>query len=287
MKKIAFIDERLESYRTFFDPKWAERIMDLAADSKLTEAVFSLCVNWKAVANTHIVPWFTVNSASHFAKGFMEAHDPLGVKKIIDVLAHRLPAEMGKPMTNMQRKRFDEAIRRIGTDVDNAMDIAKDQDESNPESFWKELLSAEGSSEFRLIIWGSQRICYGAIYHAYEDFVRQCIVLAFGNPEFDAGYRIKNLRKNAKQFFGESLAKECLNSKEVNVARLVRNALAHNGGRENDELKEQKHGILVEDGELQIMAPDTRSLFDVLKQKSYRLAENAVTLPGMKQPVMK
>ncbi len=74
------IDDRLDSYKSFFDHGWAGRIMDLARDTKLERSVFNLCVNWKAVANTHVLPWFTMGCVSNFAKGLLAAHEPLGSK---------------------------------------------------------------------------------------------------------------------------------------------------------------------------------------------------------------
>jgi hypothetical protein len=85
-----------------------------------------------------------------------------------------------------------------------------------------------------------------------------------------------------EKHFGQQVAQDCLNAPEVRAARLVRNALAHNGGKETDELKKIQHGIRVEGGVLQIMAPDTRRLFDVLKDRAYKLVEKALALPNMR-----
>lgn len=274
------IDERLESYRTFFDHTWADRFVTLTGDTKLDDAAFSLCINWKAAANTHLVPWFTVTGLSQFAHGVLTGHDPLG-KKLIDALAHRLPAEMGDSMRHMQRKKLAEVIHRIGNEVCSALETAKEHVVPTADSYWQSFISAPESHEFRLIIWGSQRICYSAIYHAYEDFVRECIGLGMGHSTYRSS-RAKKMLADAETVFGPTLAAECLGCKEVRIARLVRNSLAHNGGRETDELKRVRHGIQVEGGVLQIMAPDNRAIFDELKSKALNLAEQAVTMPGMK-----
>jgi sugar phosphate isomerase/epimerase len=42
----------------------------------------------------------------------------------------------------------------------------------------------------------------------------------------------------------------------VNAARLVRNALAHHGGKETDQLKKVSHGVDILDGVLQVMPAD-------------------------------
>ena len=154
------IDERLESYTTFFDHDWARRIMDLAAGTRLDDCVFSLCVNWKAAANVHIVPWFTVTSMGHFAEGMTKAHEPLTVK-IIKAMAARLLTEMGDSLRNMQRKKLADAIATIGKEVSEGLERQGDQEELKPEFYWQMYLGSQYPHEFRLIVWGSQRICYG------------------------------------------------------------------------------------------------------------------------------
>lgn len=275
------IDERLESYRSFFDHNWAKDILSLAAGTKLDDAAFSLCINWKAAANTHLVPWFAVGGFSQFVNGFLRSHEPFG-KKVVDVLAQRMPAEMGTSMRHMQKEKFADIIRRIGAEVYDASEKAKEQEKLLPDAFWQEFLSTPESSEFRLIIWGSQRICYGAIYHAYEHFVRECVRVAQGQGHSSPRRDTRSLLAAAKKSFGSTLATDCLASKEVRIARLVRNALAHNGGRETADLKKVTHGISVEDGVLQIMAPDNHSLFELLKDRAHRLAENTIAMPGVK-----
>jgi hypothetical protein len=68
----------------------------------------------------------------------------------------------------------------------------------------------------------------------------------------------------------------------VRAARLVRNALAHGGGRESEQLRAFPHGLAVENGTIQVLAQDVRRLFNVLKLKALRLTEKAVTLPSVR-----
>ena len=62
----------------------------------------------------------------------------------------------------------------------------------------------------------------------------------------------------------------------IEIARLVRHALVHNGGRLTPPLKGRKHALMVEADEIQIMAPDTTELFGHLKLAASRLAGRAV-----------
>jgi hypothetical protein len=90
------------------------------------------------------------------------------------------------------------------------------------------------------------------------------------------------LHCDAKAAFGEATADYCLTDQAVEAARLVRNALAHNGGRVTDELKTVSHGIDIVDQLLQVMPDDNRKLFDALKKRAFKLAETALTLPQTK-----
>ena len=274
------IDERLESYRTFFDHVWAEKIGKLAAGTKLESPVFNLRINWKAAANTCVVPWLICTTVSGFSAGFAMGREPFAAQ-MVSACAKRLPAEM-PGLSNMRRKELSVAVKKIGTDLMALLAQQADESAVNANEMWTTLLNGAAQSEFRLSIWGSQRISYGAIYHAYEDFVRECIGLGLGRAKYKPRGGTKELVADAGQHFGPQIADACLNSPDVKIARLVRNSLAHNGGKETDELKKVQHGILVEDNVLQIMAPDTRRLFYVLKERAYKLVEKAITLPNMK-----
>jgi len=132
-----------------------------------------------------------------------------------------------------------------------------------------------------LALWGSQRIGYGSIYHAYEDFVRQSVAVAKGKPGY-GGRRIHTLFRDMALHFGKRVADDRLASRHVREARLVRNALAHHGGKETAQLKALGHHLAVEQGMLQIMASDTRALLDLLQRRAYRLVEAAAVLPEIR-----
>jgi hypothetical protein len=274
------IDERLESYKTFFDHAWAENIGKLAAGTKLESPVFNLRINWKAAANTCVVPWLICTTVSGFSAGFVMGREPFAVE-LINACAKRIPDEMPS-LSNMRRKELGRAVKKIGAELQDLLAQQAQERSVDANEMWAAFLGGEARAEFRLSIWGSQRISYGAIYHTYEDFVRECIGLAMGTSTYRPRGGTRRLVADAGQHFGSQIAGDCLNAPEMRIARLVRNSLAHNGGKETNELKKVKHGIVVEDDVLQIMAPDTRRLFHLLKERTYKLVEKAITLPNMK-----
>ncbi len=274
-----FVDEELESYQTFFDHTWAANIDKLAAGTKLESPIFNLCVNWKAAANTCIGPWLICNSVSEFSAGFAMGREPFAVQ-LINAYANRLPAEMPS-LSNMRRKELSAAVRKIGTELKDLLAQQAQKFTVSANEMWTTFLNGAASYEFRLNIWGSQRTSYGTIYHTYENFIREAVGLALGMSNYKAP-QLSTLLKDCSRLFGKPIADVCLDDADVKAARLVRNALAHNGGKETNQLHGVVHGIRIENGELQIMAPDTRRLFDMLKDRAYKLAEKAITLPAIR-----
>jgi hypothetical protein len=271
------IDDRLESYTTFFDHAWARTIDDLGRGTKLETPVFNLCISWKAAANTCVLPWLMCTSVSDFSIGFSRG-DGLTAFKLIDACAKRLPAEM-PGLSNMRRKEMREAIAKLGKELrDTQAEFAAGVD---AKQMWMAFLTGPGSQEFGLGIWGSQRLAYGAIYHAYENFIREAVGLALGDPDYRA-LKVSVLIADCQRTFGKPIADLCLSDPDVDIARLVRNALAHNGGKETSQLQAVNHGIMVDSGQLQVMAPHTRQLFDLLKGRAFKLAEKAVTHPSIR-----
>jgi hypothetical protein len=265
----------LEDYRPFFDPPWAEKIAQLANGTRLSDPIFILTTNWRAAANTCSMPWLLVHSLKSEWSGFLQSQQPFS-QRIAEALAERLTSEMTESLSHGKRRKLAEAVKRIGHDVHQQVGQPPEA-KYDMETFWNALLKGE---EFQLALWGSQRIGYGSIYHAYENFVRQCISIGLGKPHY-RGQRIRGLIRDATQLFDMRIADYCLASRQVRVARLVRNALAHGGGQETEPLRAFRHGLVIENGIIQILASDTRGLFEMLKRRVYRLAEKAVELPGI------
>ena len=91
--KNVLIDDRMASYRSFFDHDWAVRMRDLVRETILDELVFNLCAAWKGAAKTHEMPWLTVELIGAFADGFVNAFQPPG-QELINALLSRFSVEM-------------------------------------------------------------------------------------------------------------------------------------------------------------------------------------------------
>jgi hypothetical protein len=280
MDNIQF-DHELEHYRSFFDHEWSKAINAVVEGTEFDPPTFALCVSWKAAANSCVLPWLMVESMAQYGQGILGAKTPFAARYIA-AISEGLSGALGQTLSNTGRRKLAKALREIGAEVERAYEVAKREGATRAEDIWTGLL-ATGSAELPLALWGSPRTSYTSIFHAYENFLRQCTAVAIG----EAGeYRPKSpqLLKDAKTAFGGPLADECLEARPVRIARLIRNSLAHNGGTVTSEFAkpENAHTIAVVDGRFQIMPYDTRALFNDLKGRALRLAEFAVTLPQLK-----
>jgi len=273
-KQIVF-DPRIESYQSFFDHAWAKTLSGLADGSKLDGLVVSLLANWKSAANTHTMPWLMIASLKGFAGGVLRSQVSASETAVAH-LVRQVPEMMRDSLTHTKRRKLAMVMAAIGGRMKTRRECY--DAELDMQSLFDEFLHCTGKKELELSLWGSQRMVYGAIYHVYENFVSHCVGLARNEPNYRAPNG-KSLFAAAKSLFGDSIATYCLNDRAIINARLVRNALAHHGGKETPELKDAPHGITVVDGEIQVMPNDNRSLFDALKGRVVKLVDAALTLP--------
>jgi hypothetical protein len=56
--------------------------------------------------------------------------------------------------------------------------------------------------EMRFVLWGSQRLCYAAIYYSYEDFLTRCVGIAKADPDYQMPRR-PAFSKDLSDGFGE------------------------------------------------------------------------------------
>ena len=143
------------------------------------------------------------------------------------------------------------------------------------EQLWRHFhLEDPKMSEMHLAIFGSQRLCYVAIYFAYETFVRETLAIFKGVEEFRE-LNFRDVKKAANECFTKEVADACLD-KVVDDARRIRNAIAHNGGKLGKNSNGNIHGIRIEGGTLQVMPHDSRKLIRELEGRVEKLVEAAL-----------
>ncbi len=270
MQKDVWIDDRYESYQSFFDHAWSRKFLDRAKGTIAEEVSFDLATMWRGAANTFMQPWLMLQSFKSFTEGALN-YKPTLTKKVIDALVGQLVRNMKGDLSQNQQEALQKCVQSISERVEKGLE--EDKFEFPIHSAWSDLLRL---SEFQLGLWGSQYICYTAVYYSYEDFLVRCVGIALKNPK----YRIpkkKQFSQDIERLFDRSTCVTCWDCSEVDIARVARHAIVHNGGRLTDELKSKPHKFRIENNVIQVYASDTHDLFDALKEKAYILAEELIT----------
>jgi hypothetical protein len=270
------IDYRLDAYKTIFNHVWSEQLGTLTDGTKLADAAFHLCKSWRAAVNTHTFPWQMMAAMGGAIDG--AARHSVG-EKFIASLAKELAHRMGDSMRQMAKRKLADEIQKIGQQFNEFM-AAQNGNALETEEIWQSFLEPE-LWEFQMAIWGSQQLVFSAIFHAYENYIRELLVIAEGNPDYIA-YRWATLAKDIAKHLGQAVADECLNNDFVTTSRNIRNALAHNGGKVTDELKDC--GVPVIKDILQIQPPHNRALIAALERRVILLSEAAIKLPQFARP---
>lgn len=275
MRELAS-DPNLASYDRFMDYEWARHVGKLTDGSIIEFPVFDLCMSWKGSSNTFAMPQLMVQGSSSFWTAYTKGHyDQSMLFTVIRDLSAQLCKEV--QFTNMKEKEVRAALDRLVRRSVHAETVARDAFVFPTEELWQSYLSPKqpGTAEFHLILWTSQRLCFSSLLYAYEFFVQDVLRKKSGKTDSWRPF-FSELVEVTTQTFGSTIADECLTAPDVESAKKVRNSLAHNGGRETDDLK-GKHSIRVSsDGRLLIWPEDNRKLFNLLKDKATKIINAAL-----------
>jgi vacuolar-type H+-ATPase subunit E/Vma4 len=271
-EKTVQFDDRVESYATFFDHAWARRLLTAAGGSRVASIAFNLTMNWKAAANTHVLPGLLVECVAGSQREMLRSTES-DAEKAIRLIRPHITAELKNDLSNAKRRRVDEALATVAGKVPSHRE--EYEPTVDPQAILAEFLNSDGGHELKVAVWGSQRIVFGALFHAYEDFVRQCVEVVNEDPNYVAPIGAK-LVKAVENAFDGDVCNTCVRAAAIDRARVVRNALAHHGGRVTTEVAEIGHDVMEVDGELQILPLHNRELFDVLKRGAETMATAAI-----------
>ncbi|MBA4311254.1 MAG: hypothetical protein C0417_01350 [Chlorobiaceae bacterium] len=134
--------------------------------------------------------------------------------------------------------------------------------------------------EFNMALWMSEISAYCAVYFAYEVFLINSVKAATGLKSL----RTQQLPDEIKKLLGSSICTQCWKDEPIELARLIRHAVAHNGRKLTQDLTKYKHKLVLEGNEIVIMARDTTDLYNLLKQRVLSFANEAVKYPSFTCP---
>ena len=177
-------------------------------------------------------------------------------EKIIAQLTQKVP-ELTE--NRALRTRLMESLATIACEF---RDRASQVEKSVPiEPIWADFMN---DPAFRLSLWSSQRIAFVAFYNAYEVFLIDCMKVSTGLASLRT--TMDEFRKALRNALREDIADPCWFHSEINIARLVRHSLSHNGGRQIEDLKKQKHNIKLIGDDLQIVPEDIHFMLRRLRK---------------------
>jgi hypothetical protein len=268
------IDQRLESYESFFDHAWGARFLGISEGTLLYEPAYDLCVDWKGIALSSRMSWLMVHSLKHFAHGYGQSN-PSFSQRLTRALGQYVADKSS--LSNMRRRELLGIVDELGSKVQEEM---KNQPSPvEPREVWAEYLKVP---EMAWALWSSQRMAYGALYFSFENYLHTAVSIARSEPEYRA-FKHKALRDDFANVFGETVAVACIDDPEIEIARLARHCLTHNGGKPSPELKATTHKMRVRSDRLQVFPEDVRGLFSLLTDRALQVANAASSLSVFKQ----
>jgi hypothetical protein len=89
-----------------------------------------------------------------------------------------------------------------------------------------------------------------------------------------------------KSFLGDNIKEQCYCDEPIKIARLIRNAIAHNNHKKMDKLDPYEAKLrdkgMIEGEEIMILAWHTTELYHLLKERALLFAQAMVKLPSIK-----
>lgn len=267
--KIRF-DNNLDSYQGFFDHSWMKQLSILTIDSQLENATMALGASWKGASNVRRMPWLMMIGLKDAVENFSNYHQPIPIQ-VLSVLIEKIAKGLERnaiTLIGSERRALIKEIQQIETEL--LQGRSKNPLEIDEHHLWRQYL---GQDEFLLCLWMSEINAYCSIYFAYENFLINAIKTL---GKFENLRSIKLAVKKTTELFDNELTKILWKDETVKKARLIRNALVHNGGKITDELKRYSDQLLLEDGQIVIMPEQTNQLYSTLKDKITRFCQIAI-----------
>lgn len=270
LRQPTLIGEHHTDYSPFYEAIWARRMSRMVRGTKLQRAAFSLAASWKSSANAFMLPWLMVECLSTQHNSFTGANPPQA--RTIDGLTFYVGKRMADKLSGETLEELQSVMRSAALEMRMFGGQWKPP-KMSPDDQWREF---HGVDEFRMALSGVQRVVFPAIYFAYEDYLVSVFRIVARRHQFRKGSDEKFIEL-LDEHLGATVVANCWSDPDIELARLVRHAITHNGCRMTKELREfPKHGFPVLGDEIQIPPSHVKGLFHVLKGRSLNLTEIAL-----------
>ncbi|WP_397570387.1 hypothetical protein [Schlesneria sp. T3-172] len=272
------LETRMEEYRNVFPDGWAAMFLESAGQAvKIAPLAFNLVVDWQSAVYTAGMPIAIIDHVKGYHDGFSKSDEPnTEMLQILEGLIARLAREV--PNLNgdaVLKQELVQMIIKLG--IEQRQIVSEVRVEFDVDQAWNQYL---GSDVYRLGLWGSQRICFIAMWNAYENFLIR-VLKRVGN--------LQNLRANERPFFNllqkefeRNIDLECWGSDDLKLAREVRNSLSHAGGGLIDKLVpllEKSCVFSVTNERVNVYPAQVKWLLGILQTSAMTLIEQTIKLP--------
>lgn len=260
MEKSLIIDKRQDSYGTFFSDNFGHLAFAASDDAPLLAVpIFDLVADWRSASYVGALPASIPNAIKQFHDTFVKAETTAtGILQYSDVILTKLSRELPELVDSPELQRIlRERLVILTSEIAEANSSVKQ--ELDGEAVWQQYLSI---NPFHMGLHGTMRLVYLAVYGAYENFVVHALSIAHGGKRIRVTDR--DFKENFRAVLGDFID-DAWFAKDIHVARLIRHALIHAGGRVTNDLRNCDIPLLVHEGILNVFPEHISELYDTLK----------------------
>ena len=189
------------------------------------------------------------------------------MQEVVRALEGRLVNDAQLTMRNMQKRRLHHLLATLDADIAAAR--AKNPPPFDRDEIWKQMAMA---TEFALGVAGIRVSAYVAVFFGFEYFMGRCVALVKGDTEYRVP-RNDQFIVDVQSCFGDEICIATIKDRRVDLARLIRNALAHNGRKIPDALRSRVKEFCIDvDADQIVITPDcVRNLYTLLQDRVDRV----------------
>lgn len=254
------VDDDLNAYKGFFDYEWSKVIEEAARGTCLSPLVFDLAVSWKGISDARRLPWLMMEAIKAALEGFVNLTPPIpgqALGRLIDKIDHGLEKH-NLSLSGKDRKTLVQEIRAVEAEIRRA--ASSHRVSFSTQDLWSHFLQSQGIA---LSLLMSEVNAYSGLYFGYESYLINSAKTVKSLPRL----RARGLPDQLEALGGKTLADACWNDRAIEIARLVRYAITHNGRKITNDLQKYRADLVLESDEIVIMAQQTTELYNLLKHR--------------------
>ena len=258
MQGSIWIENRLEAYGAFFRDDFAIQALEASKRSeRLDRIAFDLVCAWRSASYSGALPAVLVMTQKSFHDGYTNEPRSAGMLKYSEVVLSQLC--LAVPTLTLDEK-LGRAIQSSILDISCRIVEADKSDKTDfdLEGAWQDYLKL---IPFQLGVHALMRQTYLAIFSAYENYIVSLLKVASGDPNVRIN---QDFNKKFRGTFGD-LVESLWFDPRIQMAKLVRHALMHAGGRVTPDLEGKEIPVAVYEGYMHIFPEHNQALYDLLK----------------------